>query len=394
MKCIKCGTDNNLRDRTAAGGRCKSCEHPFVFDPQSSQPRITDGFFAKLIADLSAENTLFFTDRQLYYWLNQRLYWKFNPSLGAGESVGCLGFGAAFILLTMGALWWAVLLVVSSSFSTVLGRKHRLKHLRTQPKRIEVYVAKLEEMRLAWEQVNGTIEKRIDPAQITAAAQRPLNVTPGIDLGEITNYSFDRVLVCDRDELAYLLIANNLHFEHNCAIVSIHHYPQGIFETLMTMLRRNPQLQVFALHDASPRGIQLLDSLRQPDWFPDPAIPIYDLGLLPRQVFQQKRPFFEQSPTQAEQAKMLSPRIRQSLTPEEIAWLEAGNTMAIDLFSPQRLLRVVAQGISRSRMGNLTSDASSIGAGAGPDFIFYDFGGVGDSEADRNSRILFADNFG
>ncbi len=35
MKCINCGTDNNLRDRTANQGQCIQCQHPFAFEPTS-----------------------------------------------------------------------------------------------------------------------------------------------------------------------------------------------------------------------------------------------------------------------------------------------------------------------------------------------------------------------
>src|ERR1700704_2359109 len=34
MKCIKCNTDNNLKDRTNGAGRCKQCRHEFAFDPK------------------------------------------------------------------------------------------------------------------------------------------------------------------------------------------------------------------------------------------------------------------------------------------------------------------------------------------------------------------------
>ncbi|MEH2240450.1 hypothetical protein [Nostoc sp.] len=74
MKCINCGTDNKLKDRTANQGRCIKCNHPFAFEPTTmSNVKITDPFFAKAIADISANNTLFFTPRQLLYLLDNRL---------------------------------------------------------------------------------------------------------------------------------------------------------------------------------------------------------------------------------------------------------------------------------------------------------------------------------
>jgi hypothetical protein len=54
MKCIQCGTDNNLKDRTANQGRCSKCNHAFVFEPTAmGAVTFTDPFFAKAIADIS-----------------------------------------------------------------------------------------------------------------------------------------------------------------------------------------------------------------------------------------------------------------------------------------------------------------------------------------------------
>ncbi|MEH1882905.1 hypothetical protein [Nostoc sp.] len=80
MKCINCGTDNKLKDRTANQGRCLKCNHPFAFEPTNmSNIKITDPFFAKAIADISANNTLFFTPKQLLYFLDNRLRSKSFP---------------------------------------------------------------------------------------------------------------------------------------------------------------------------------------------------------------------------------------------------------------------------------------------------------------------------
>ncbi|NET30365.1 MAG: hypothetical protein F6K01_35195, partial [Okeania sp. SIO1I7] len=72
MKCVKCKTDNNLKERTEAGGRCKNCNHPFVFDPKAGS-KFTDIFFNNSIQTISSENTLFFTPKQLWYFIEKRL---------------------------------------------------------------------------------------------------------------------------------------------------------------------------------------------------------------------------------------------------------------------------------------------------------------------------------
>ncbi len=74
----------------------------------------------------------------------------------------------------------------------------------------------------AWERVNPSIDKLLPPARET---NQPVSINP-----DVTAYSFDRLVVCDRADIAHFLIANNFHFENNCAILSITGYPQSILK--------------------------------------------------------------------------------------------------------------------------------------------------------------------
>ena len=44
----------------------------------------------------------------------------------------------------------------------------------------------------------------------------PIAINP-----DVSAYSFDRLVVCDSAIIAQFLIANNFHFENNCAVLSI-----------------------------------------------------------------------------------------------------------------------------------------------------------------------------
>jgi hypothetical protein len=79
MKCVQCNTDNNLRDRTNNSGRCKQCNHPFLFDPTTITDKkiaFTDSFFKKAIEDISSQNMLFFTPKQFLYLIDKRLKYR------------------------------------------------------------------------------------------------------------------------------------------------------------------------------------------------------------------------------------------------------------------------------------------------------------------------------
>ncbi|MBD0395485.1 MAG: hypothetical protein ICV52_16980 [Microcoleus sp. C1-bin4] len=199
---------------------------------------------------------------------------------------------------------------------------------------------------------------------------RALNANTAVS-PDVSAYSFDRLVVCDRSEIAQFLIANNFHFENNCAVLSITGYPQNIFDTTMEMLRRNPDLKVYALHDCTPRGIGLVDHLRtSPNWFSDSSAIIIDIGILPRQIIAAGDTMFVlTSDSSARDAVQLPPAIRQDLSAEELEWLDLGNYVELESFSPQKLIQILNRGIAGSR--DLGSDDSSLILLGGTDSSIY-----------------------
>ena len=412
MKCIRCNTDNNLKARAAIMGRCSSCYHPFAFEPTAmpQNTKLTDPFFAKVITDLSANNTLFFTPRQFYYLLDKRLRSRLNKAdlithpvggIGCGvvsvafltiviRAVSGMPFGQVIPILVGVVLTIGIWAIAASTVSPYLNRRVRQKGITTlkvmaglillvgvptgiiikspiiigssivlgisaillsidrkrkQSKIFDKFLVEqpqFDEWLNKWNRINNQPEKILPPPQMTSLPAAP---NP-----EVTAYSFDRVVVCDSPKIAQLLISNNFHFENNCAILAIDRYPQSIFNTTMEMLRRNPELKVYALHDCSPAGLQLIHHLRAEEiWFPDPIIPIIDVGVLPRQIMDNTNVMTPQSPESAQLAQQLSVEIRNSLTPAELAWLDAGCYLELESFSPQKLIQILQRAINESR---------------------------------------------
>ncbi len=353
MKCVKCDTDNKLKDRKENNGRCKKCRHPFAFDPKIT-PGVdfTDKFFQGTLASLSVNDSLFFTPRQLYYFFNQRRNNKqIDEMKGAG---GCAVFVAVLLTIIIpiasGAfsfVWFIPLLLVAAFGVALLAspdlrrrlRGNKLQKLNVTPEQVDAWYQ-------CWRLINGDVIKLL-PAPLPAATGEPqtFHLSP-----EVRSYSFDRVVICDCAETAQCLIANNFHFEHNCAVLSVDGYPHDIFDVVMEMLRRNPTLSVYALHDASVPGVGLPHTLRTDSrWFAGGNATIYDLGLLPRQIFN--RPVFVEKESQRARAATttIPAHVAATLEPAEVRWLEAGNRVSLESFTPQTLLRVVAQGIAKSR---------------------------------------------
>ena len=309
----------------------------------------TDVFFAKLIQDLSVNGTLFFTEKQLYYLLNRRIV---QQRLRAVEIlnllIGFLGIAFFIVMMAIGlslgdifsgiaraAIIIPVMILVFGGSGWAKRKLQQQQHETFQVDR-PTFLQCIQR----WRQVNS-MPKLLPPPHQEAS---PVAVSP-----EVSDYSFNRVVVCEHDSIAHLLIANNLHCERKCAVISLQGYPSRIFDTVMEMLQRNPCLSVYALYDASPAGVRLPEILRLDKWFPDPNITIYDLGLLPRQAMAINNPDAKRSDRSAQQASRIPERIRQTLSSEEMDWLLAGNYLELESFSPQNLLRGVSRGLIRSR---------------------------------------------
>ncbi|WP_414553347.1 hypothetical protein [Anabaena sp. CCY 0017] len=471
MKCIKCNTVNTLKDRTANQGRCKNCNYQFAFEPTNmGEFKITDPFFEKAIADISANNTLFFTPKQFFYLIDKRLRNKKNvlfylidslqskdnfllnfpfanilinwslcsiflfPYSGIAAFIIALLFNQmnslkrsyyqskklAKILIVLGIITLVVSVIfglannlfssvafgtiivigilaiylgrreirsyyqskksakifivlgiitlvvsvifglannlfsLSSSvaFGTIIGilaiylGRRELAQPPTNTQTFRISHSQFQDWLASWRRVNNEIDKILPPP---LSASRPITINP-----DITAYSFDRLVVCDSAAVAQMLIANNFHFENNCAILSITGYPESIFDTTMQMLRSNADLKIYAFHECSAKGMNLINHLSiSPKWFKDRDITIIDVGLLPRQILAASRNILIQnSPELAEAAKILAPEVRQSLLNEELVWLEAGNFVELEYFSPQKLMQILHRGIFNSQTLN------------------------------------------
>jgi hypothetical protein len=372
--------------------------------------KITDPFFVKAIADLSANGTLFFTPKQFLYFLDKRAKRQsFNWFTAAFAyiflTIWTTGFFGGFLSMVIGNISFPLVLIVFNliciytlfngskspksnyqtrksnatalqflgiiillaggwfSLTTKLGvgyvlvpiigglvlalgtiQKRRAMQI---PDSFAITAIQLIDWLNTWARSNGTLEKLL-PKPETAL---PSTVEQGDQNLDVANYSFDRLVVCNSPEIAQVLIANNFHFENNCAILSIGGYPATVFDTVLQMLRRNPDLMVYAFHDASPDGVKLVHELRtSPGWFQEYPATIIDLGLLPRQVIANPRHLFvHRSPSSATAATRLAPEIRQNLTAAELEWLDAGNYVELESFTPQKLIQILNRGIASSR---------------------------------------------
>lgn len=360
MKCVKCQVDNKLKDRKAHNGKCLSCGHLFTFDPKIGAP-FTDQFFQKTLDGISASNTLHYTARQYFYFFNSRQ----RPPRGS--------FFLAFVFLVF-LLIIAIVMPMGPAKIFFLGaagaicayfawRAMSARLNRNKPLEIRHSEQDVEKFLASWSRNNGLPHNLID----TKKQLPPVSVSQ-----EIQSYSFDRAVICQSDAIAAFLISNNFHFENNSAVLSLHGYPKNIFSVVLEMIKKNPDLKVYVIHDASPAGISMIREVRS-RLFPEMEnLTVYDLGLVPRQILG-KRAFVQNSKASAELYRHLGDEITAPLLPEERSFLSAGNYVELESLPPMSLLRIIKDGIGRSRNPEETDSLAVIGDGGyyGSDMSVY-----------------------
>lgn len=377
MKCIHCGNDSTYPQRSANGKKCTTCHHPFAFEPRTDPLSVSDALFQKCIQEVSSEETLKFTEHQLYYEFARRTQKKsVHIPEPFGWSAACLGAGgivgaaAGFpLLIPCGIAAAIVACVVGAN----VGKK------KPQTRVVKTLFGEFHRGYLSpWVETHGKIQgllPELPRKRVLFSSEPP----PGAP--DIMAYSFDRALIVERAEVAAMLVANRFHFENNCAILSLDkRFPtEGRFDLVLDMLRRNPRLIVFALHNASLEGMTMVSSLRDPDWFPDPTIRIADIGLRPRHAQKSALLLNKRDP------QTLPPEVRAVLDKSEASWLEDGFVAGLEVMRPARLMRAIYQAFSQ--MVTVGPDGTLILVNSGPGIW------VGDGYGSETG-IYAADSFG
>lgn len=353
MKCIRCGTDSKLKER--AGGICPKCRGRFAFEPTKGDP-FTDPAFQNAIDAVSAKGQLRWGAEHLYYELARRR-----------GKVGCIVAGAilfaiAALFAAMKASWVAVLLALIAAALALFVRRTKTQ------KFVQLEQRKFDSLLKAWQVAHG-----IPKGLIVRALPRGMPAPPRPLEADIADYSFDRAVICDRARTVDLLLANNFHFENNCAVLSIDGYPEAQFETVRAMLKRNPRLRVFALHDATPKGCRLAHTLAtETTWFAGQAS-VTDVGLRPDQAGVFRGLFRPHSGNRVQAGKGVSV--------SEAEWL-SDYELELAVIRPEQVLKRLYKAMTRNDSSDGGGDSgSSSGGGSGSGDASFAGGGGGSTGA-------------
>ncbi|MGH7353650.1 MAG: hypothetical protein ACRELS_03620 [Candidatus Rokuibacteriota bacterium] len=265
MICVHCRFDSKYKDRQATPGRCPACKGPLAFEPRAGA-LITDLGFKNAIDAVSAKGNLRWGVEHLYYEVCRRVG-GMTPGQRKLRRMLLLGTAGSAFYLMFHRAWVFIAVLIAVGGLVYLWPRLRRRKLRLS-------WTDFDRMWSTWTRVHDAHPKGL----IVRKEPLPQRRAPERD---IPLYSFDRAVICDRDRTVDLLLANNFHFENNCAVLSIAGYPPGPFPTVREMLKRNPRLQVFALHDATEVGCRMAYRLAtEGEWFKGQAR-IVDVGLRP-----------------------------------------------------------------------------------------------------------------
>ncbi len=339
MKCIRCGADSKLKERP--DGKCPKCHGRFAFEPTKGDP-FTDPAFQNAIDAVSAKGQVRWGAEHLYYELARRQRKKLGCAI-AGVIIFSLVAVIVFAKLRGIALLPAL---AAAGLAYYVWRAKRRRFVALEQRTFDSLLK-------TWQAAHGAPKGLIVRAlpRGAPAPPRPLEA-------DITDYSFDRAVICDRARTADLLLANNFHFENNCAILSVDGYPEAQFETVRAMLKRNPRLRVFALHDATAKGCRLAHTLAtDPAWFAGQAT-VIDVGLRPDQA-QVFRGLFQRHSGGPVQSGI-------GISRREATWLSA-QELELAVIRPEQVLKRLYKAMTRDDSGDSggSGDSGSDSGGGG-----------------------------
>jgi hypothetical protein len=283
---------------------------------------MTDVGFQNAITAVSAQGGVRWGVEHLYYEVCRRK--RLSPrQLGCGLAVVLFFLPIAVILaVKLHPTWWFAVAGLPVIAVVLITGMVRARFVRVDN-------STFRRMWTRWCQTHGT------PAGVIIRQEPPAK--PAAVEPDLADYSFDRAVICDRARTVDLLLANHFHFENNCAVLSEEGYPPGPFETVRAMLKRNPRLQVFVLHDATVRGCRLAHRLaNDPLWFAG-QVRVIDVGLRPAHADRFYGLFTS--------ANHLRVQPTEGITPQEAQWLSR-YLLELAVIRPEQVLKRLFRAIN------------------------------------------------
>ena len=154
-----------------------------------------------------------------------------------------------------------------------------------------------------------------------------------IESEDLTLYGLPNFLICESDEIAQMLRANQFHLQTPCGVLSLKE-ANPLAKSIIRMMNNAENAPVFYLHDADGNSFAMLKNLREMLGLGE-RISLRILGLRP--VHAKRLHLF----SQRKDAEFYDLEEITFLEKAEIDWLQNGNFTEVAAVSPIRLMRVL-----------------------------------------------------
>lgn len=276
MKCPEC---NHNHKRGKDGMKCLRCERRFIFDPKkhaNGGKGLTDAYFIKCIEKLSRNGTYFFTEDELYCFMAQQTRPGMAGCIIGAFIITAIITGGLHLMMALG-IWPAffvlpilVLMAVKIS-NSVLSRKKWAKYLRH------------------WQQMTGNDAHKDNHLSAMLTTPQLLEKPSQANEPDIYDYGAAKLLICEHDIQVDWLVKNGFHAENGIVIISENFYPQYLTEQVQELIKNNPDLDIYTLHNSDSNGESMIGRLQNPlnNWGLG-GLEIVDLGLSSEHLLKAK----------------------------------------------------------------------------------------------------------
>ncbi len=345
LRCVNC--DHKAKEPDTGKyslGQCPNCGHRVALSPQTDGA--TDFFIKRCIDGVSKNKAYYYLEDHLFYEVRRRSSPPNDPKRIA-SALGVMGTIAVSLIVfvftgfNIFVLFVAIALVAGLT-AVALGRPH------TNPRNV-IHAIR------AYERINPPTHKISE--SVSAPGEGDTTVV-------LDGQPAARLLLCENPEYARFYLVHEFHLENNCVVMGGCDIPTGDQRHLFQNLRRQPKLDVFVVHDLTPRGLAFANTVQSStDWFGShESATVIDIGLLPEQ-------------TKLFERELHSLRDEDKIDGNDsVPELPIGKGVRLTFLRPERLLNLTAQSIEeRVPFHELQRYGSDAGGGD-------DDGGYDDSE--------------
>lgn len=136
------------------------------------------------------------------------------------------------------------------------------------------------------EAFNDILRRWLAEKKIPRLLQKPTMQQPPPEWNEkdIFDYGVERILVVQHELMVDLLVKNNFHTDRSCLVVAANGYPAYISKRLPELVKANPAISFFFLHDASQAGSGMVEKFKWDHKNILEHANVLDLGIFPQDV--------------------------------------------------------------------------------------------------------------